>query len=100
MPLVKAQLLAFLVYTTPALLQRHLQGLGQPSPPGAPGDPTNQAAADAQQHQPDLEQLLPGPCPALKRLVAFDAGELSVRLWEALHACFACGCNMCYRGCR
>ena len=92
---MKAQLLAFLVYTTPALLQRHLQGLGQPNPPGAPGDSTTQAEADAQQ-QPDLEQRLPGPCSALKRLVAFDAGEFNVYLCRHLHACPVCGYIMCY----
>lgn len=69
MPLVKAQLFAFLIYTTPALLQQQLQGAGQ-----APG-PTQEAPEDDQVS--DLEQKLPGPCPVLRRLITFDPGNAS-----------------------
>ena len=63
-PMVKAQLLAFLIYTTPALLQQQLQGVGQAEEEGS----------DDRQPKPDLEMMLPGPCPVLRRLVAFDPG--------------------------
>ena len=69
MPLVKAQLFAFLIYTTPTLLQHQLQGAGQ-----APG----QAQEGPEEDQvSDLEQKLPGPCPVLRRLITFDPGEAS-----------------------
>lgn len=68
-PLVKAQLFAFLIYTTPALLQQQLQGAGQ-----APG----QAQEGPEEDQvSDLEEKLPGPCHVLRRLVTFDPGTLS-----------------------
>ncbi len=67
-PVVKAQLLAFLIYTTPPMLQQQLQGVGQGS--GQPED-----AIEEEQKEADLAQMLPGPCPVLRRLVAFDPGE-------------------------
>ena len=67
MPLVKAQLLAFLVYTTPALLQQQLQGAGQ-APEKAQEGPGEGPASE-------LGQKLPGPCPVLRRLISFDPGE-------------------------
>ncbi len=67
-PVVKAQLLAFLIYTTPPMLQQQLQGVGQGS--GQPED-----ASEEEQKEPDLAQMLPGPCPVLRRLVAFDPGQ-------------------------
>ena len=66
-PLVKAQLLAFLIYTTPALLQDQLQGAGQ-----APGQ--TQDGPDQQQPS-DFAKALPGPCPVLRRLVSFDPSK-------------------------
>ena len=63
-PIVKAQLLAFLIYTTPALLQQQLQGAGQ-APKKAQEDP-------AQDPGSELGQKLPGPCPVLRRLISFD----------------------------
>ena len=67
-PVVKVQLLAFLVYTTPAMLQQQLQGVGQGS-----GQP--EGASEEEQKGADLAQMLPGPCPVLRRLVAFDPGQ-------------------------
>ena len=67
-PVVKAQLLAFLIYTTPPMLQQQLQAVGQ----GA-GQP--EEASEEEQKEPDLAQMLPGPCPVLRRLVAFDPGQ-------------------------
>ena len=68
-PLVKAQLLAWLLYTTPPLLQQQLQGAGQ-----AP-----EQAQEGQEEDQDTElrQKLPGPCPVLRRLITFDAGKAS-----------------------
>lgn len=68
-PVVKAQLLAFLIYTTPPMLQQQLQGVGQGS-----GQPTD--ASGEERKEPDVAQMLPGPCPVLRRLVAFDPGEI------------------------
>ena len=65
-PLVKAQLLAFLIYSTPASLQRHLQGMG-------PDNDLSDRQYEGQQ-QASLEELLPQPCPVLHHLVSFDAG--------------------------
>ncbi len=65
-PVVKAQLLAFLIYTTPVLLQQQLQGVGQDQAQVKEG-------TEAEQKKPDLERL-PGPCPVLRRLVTFDPG--------------------------
>ncbi|KAL0048183.1 hypothetical protein WJX82_009442 [Trebouxia sp. C0006] len=80
---VKAQLLAFLIYTTPQMLQQQIQGVGQGS--GQPED-----ASEEEQKEGDLAQMLPGPCPVLRRLVAFDPGAVlavlqqSLGEWEAL----------------
>ncbi|KAA6422788.1 MAG: hypothetical protein FRX49_07323 [Trebouxia sp. A1-2] len=82
-PVVKAQLLAFLIYTTPPMLQQQLQGVGQGS-----GQPTD--ASGEERKEPDVAQMLPGPCPVLRRLVAFDPGAVLAVLqqslggWEAL----------------
>lgn len=64
--MVKAQLLAFLVYTTPASLQLQLQGMG----------PVEQLAEDseAELSRANLEEMLSEPHPVLHRLVSFDAG--------------------------
>lgn len=67
--MVKAQLLAFLVYTTPASLQQQLQGMG-------PEDSTREGEAGQEQGRPSLEEMLPEPCPVLHHLVNFDAGLL------------------------
>ena len=67
-PVVKAQLLAFLIYTTPPMLQQQLQAVGQGS-----GQP--EEASEEEQKEPDLAHMLPGPCPVLRRLVAFDPGQ-------------------------
>ena len=67
MPLVKAQLLAFLIYTTPALLQQQLQGAGQ-----APEKAQEGSGEDAVS---ELGQKLPRPCPVLRRLISFDPGN-------------------------
>ena len=80
-PIVKAQLLAFLIYTTPALLQQQLQGAGQ-----APGQ-----AQEGQEEEElsDLAQKLPGPCPVLRFLIAFDPSKASAHngFWPScLHA--------------
>ncbi|KAL3136710.1 hypothetical protein ABBQ38_005943 [Trebouxia sp. C0009 RCD-2024] len=81
-PLVKAQLFAFLIYTTPALLQQQLQGAGQ-----APGQAQE---APEEDQVSDLEQKLPGPCPVLRRLITFDPGAVlgvlqqSLAGWDAL----------------
>ena len=67
-PVVKAQLLAFLIYTTPPMLQQQLQAVGQ-------GSWQPEEASEEEQKEPDLAQMLPGPCPVLRRLVAFDPGQ-------------------------
>lgn len=64
-PMVKAQLLAFLIYTTPATLQLQLQGMGPEE---------NLQQDDEAKVAPSLEQILPEPCPVLHHLVSFDAG--------------------------
>ena len=71
-PLVKAQLLAFLIYTTPALLQEQLQGAGQ-----APGQAQD---GPDHQHASDIAKALPGSCPVLRRLASFDPGKSFIRL--------------------
>ena len=70
-PIVKAQLLAFLVYTTPSSLQHQLQGMGPDSPLKTAGEEEQQAS---------LEELLPEPCPVLQQLVSFDAGVFATQL--------------------
>ena len=67
MPLVKAQLLAFLIYTTPALLQQQLQGAGQ--------GPEKAQEGPAEDQTSELGHKLPGPCPVLRRLITFDPGK-------------------------
>ncbi|KAL0018560.1 hypothetical protein WJX77_004866 [Trebouxia sp. C0004] len=76
-PEVKAQLLAFLIYTSPPMLQQQLQGVGQGS--GQPED-----ASEEVQKEHDLAQMLPGPCPVLRRLVAFDPGAVLAVLQQSL----------------
>lgn len=66
-PVVKAQMLAFIIYTTPGMVQQQIQGVGQ-----AQGQAEN--GSEAEQGEPDLEHVLPGPCPVLRRLVTFDPG--------------------------
>ena len=79
-PLVKAQLLAFLIYTTPALLQQQLQGAGQ--------TPEKVQEGTAEDHTAELGQKLPRPCPVLRRLITFDPGKTLSRV-------FSCFCSSC-----
>ena len=78
MPVVKAQLLAFLVYTTPASLQLQLQGMG----------PVEQLAEDSEEElsSVSLEEMLPEPHPVLHRLVSFDAGIGSPKRQQIKHS--------------
>ena len=63
-PMVRAQLLGWLLFTTPSLLLQQLGAFG---------------AADADQLPLDqLQQLLPGPYAVLRYLAAFDAGAFVV----------------------
>lgn len=81
-PLVKAQLLAFLIYTTPALLQQQLQGAGQ-----APEKAQEGSGEDAVS---ELGQKLPGPCPVLRRLISFDPSN------NAQPTVSRCCCPKCF----
>lgn len=74
--LVKAQLLAWLLYTTKPLLQHQLQGAGQAPEQAQEGQEEDQES--------ELRQKLPGPCPVLRCLITFDAGKASlptVSIW-------------------
>ena len=66
-PVVKAQMLAFIIYTTPSMVQQQVQGVGQAQAQAEDG-------SEAERCEPDLEHMLPGPCPVLRRLVTFDPG--------------------------
>ena len=58
----KAQLLGFLLYGTPAFIERLLHAFG---------------AEDSNATETSLAALLPGPHPVLRQLVTLDAGELA-----------------------
>lgn len=86
-PVVKAQMLAFIIYTTPGMVQQQIQGVGQ----GQAVD-----GSEAEQGEPDLEHMLPGPCPVLRRLVTFDPGGTPHHPFSTGNTCYSrCGHQQC-----